>query len=82
MGKVSYVMLDCDNTLVQSERFAFEACADLTNIVMEKYGIDARYTTDSLLEDFVGHNYRGMLVGLQKKHNFKMSCRPRGLRLT
>jgi len=73
MGKVSYVMLDCDNTLVQSERFAFEACADLTNIVMEKYGIDARYTTDSLLEDFVGHNYRGMLVGLQKKHNFKMS---------
>jgi beta-phosphoglucomutase-like phosphatase (HAD superfamily) len=66
-------MLDCDNTLVQSERFAFEACADLTNEVMKKYNIDASYTADSLLEDFVGHNFRGMLKGLQQKHNFSMS---------
>ncbi|KAH7395311.1 HAD-like domain-containing protein [Phaeosphaeria sp. MPI-PUGE-AT-0046c] len=72
MGKVKYIMLDCDNTLVQSERFAFEACADLTNIVMERHNIDARYTADSLLEDFVGHNFRGMLKGLQQKHNFTM----------
>lgn len=72
MGKVKYIMLDCDNTLVQSERFAFEACADLTNIVMEKHGLDTRYTADSLLEDFVGHNFRGMLKGLQAKHNFTM----------
>lgn len=40
--------------------------------MLEKWGIDARYTTDSLLEDFVGHNFRNMLVGLQKKHNFTM----------
>ncbi|KAF2202020.1 HAD-like protein [Delitschia confertaspora ATCC 74209] len=73
MGKVQYILLDCDNTLVQSERLAFEACAELTNEVMEKHNIDARYTTDSLLEDFVGHNFRGMLKGLQKKHNFEMS---------
>jgi beta-phosphoglucomutase-like phosphatase (HAD superfamily) len=66
-------MLDCDNTLVQSERFAFEACADLTNEVMKKYSIDAHYTAESLLEDFVGHNFRGMLKGLQQKHNFTMS---------
>ena len=66
-------MLDCDNTLVQSERVAFEACAELTNTVMEKYKIDARYSADSLLEDFVGHNFRGMLKGLQKKHNFEMT---------
>ncbi|CAO2654962.1 Nn.00g116950.m01.CDS01 [Neocucurbitaria sp. VM-36] len=72
MGKAKYIMLDCDNTLVQSERLAFEACADLTNIVMEKHNIDTRYTADSLLEDFVGHNFRGMLKGLQKKHNFTM----------
>jgi beta-phosphoglucomutase-like phosphatase (HAD superfamily) len=65
-------MLDCDNTLVQSERLAFEACAELTNIVMEKHNIKERYTADSLLEDFVGHNFRGMLKGLQKKHNFEM----------
>ncbi|KAH7069108.1 HAD-superfamily hydrolase-like protein [Paraphoma chrysanthemicola] len=73
MGKAKYIMLDCDNTLVQSERFAFEACADLTNIVMKKYNIDATYSADSLLEDFVGHNFRGMLKGLQKKHNFEMT---------
>ncbi|KAF2828985.1 HAD-like protein [Ophiobolus disseminans] len=72
MGKASYIMLDCDNTLVQSERLAFEACAELTNIVMEKHNLEARYTAESLLEDFVGHNFRGMLKGLQQKHNFTM----------
>ncbi|KAF2215188.1 hypothetical protein CERZMDRAFT_56789 [Cercospora zeae-maydis SCOH1-5] len=72
MGKVKYILLDCDNTLCQSERLAFEACADLTNEVLKKYNVDASYTTDSLLEDFVGHNFRNMLVGLQKKHNFSM----------
>ncbi|QIW99427.1 hypothetical protein AMS68_004945 [Peltaster fructicola] len=73
MAKVKYILLDCDNTLCKSERLAFEACADLTNQVLEKKNIDARYDTDSLLEDFVGHNFRSMLVGLQKKHNFKMT---------
>lgn len=73
MGKVKYILLDCDNTLVQSERLAFEACAELTNEVLEKHGLEARYTTDQLLEDFVGHNFRGMLKGLQTKHNFTMS---------
>lgn len=70
--QVKYILLDCDNTLVQSERLAFEACAELTNEVLEKYGKDVRYTTDQLLEDFVGHNFRGMLKGLQQKHNFTM----------
>jgi beta-phosphoglucomutase-like phosphatase (HAD superfamily) len=40
---------------------------------MKKCNIDAQYTADSLLEDFVGHNFRGMLKGLQKKHNFEMT---------
>ncbi|EXJ87175.1 phosphoglycolate phosphatase [Capronia epimyces CBS 606.96] len=72
MPQVKYVLLDCDNTLVLSERLAFEACADLTNQLLEEYGIKDRYTVDSLLKDFVGQNFRGMLVGLQKKHNFQM----------
>lgn len=72
MGKAKYILLDCDNTLCQSERLAFEACADLTNEVMKKHNIDATYDVDSLLEDFVGHNFRNMLIGLQKKHNFTM----------
>ena len=40
--------------------------------MLEKYNISERYSVDSLLEDFVGQNFRGMLVGLQKKHNFQM----------
>ena len=39
---------------------------------MEKYKIDVRYTTHALLTDFVGQNFRGMITGLQKKHNFEM----------
>jgi len=73
MPKVKYILLDCDNTLVLSERLAFEACADLTNQLLEKHNIPERYTVNSLLEDFVGQNFRGMLVGLQKKHNFQMT---------
>lgn len=73
MGKAKYILLDCDNTLCQSERLAFEACAELTNELLEKKGKDKRYTTDQLLEDFVGHNFRGMLKALQPKHDFTMT---------
>ncbi|RMD45060.1 hypothetical protein DV735_g223, partial [Chaetothyriales sp. CBS 134920] len=69
---VKYVLLDCDNTLCLSEHLAFEACADLTNELLALYNIDHRYTAEGLLEDFVGQNFRGMMVGLQKKHNFQM----------
>ncbi|RMZ89455.1 hypothetical protein DV736_g3326, partial [Chaetothyriales sp. CBS 134916] len=69
---VKYVLLDCDNTLCLSEHLAFEACADLTNELLAIYNIPHRYTAESLLEDFVGQNFRGMMIGLQKKHNFQM----------
>jgi len=72
MGKVKYVLLDCDNTLVLSEKLAFEACTDLTNEILEKYKIADRYTVHQLLETFVGQNFRGMMVGLQQKHGFTM----------
>ena len=73
ISQVKYILLDCDNTLCQSERLAFEACTDLTNELMKKYNINETYTVDGLLEDFVGHNFRNMILGLQKKHNFSMS---------
>ncbi|OQO11149.1 hypothetical protein B0A48_05405 [Cryoendolithus antarcticus] len=73
MGKVKYILLDCDNTLCKSERLAFAACAELSNEVLAKHDVKERYDVDTLLEDFVGHNFRNMLVGLQKKHNFKMT---------
>jgi HAD superfamily hydrolase (TIGR01509 family) len=74
MVKAKYLLLDCDNTLCQSEHLAFEACADLTNELLAEKGIkDVHYTAESLLEDFVGHNFRNMLKGLQKKHGFTMA---------
>ncbi|KIW69989.1 hypothetical protein PV04_02301 [Phialophora macrospora] len=72
MGKAKYILLDCDNTLCLSERLAFEACTDLTNELLEKYNVSDRYTVEDLLEAFVGQNFRGMMVGLQKKHGFQM----------
>jgi HAD superfamily hydrolase (TIGR01509 family) len=45
----------------------------LTNELLEKHNIKQHYTGHDLLQDFVGQNFRGMMVGLQKKHNFKMS---------
>lgn len=45
----------------------------MTNEILHKHGIAATYTQQSLLEQFVGQNFRGMLVGLQKLHGFTLS---------
>ena len=51
---------------------AFEACADLANEVLEKNGSADRYTGPKLLVDFVGQNFRGMMVSLMKKYDFEL----------
>lgn len=53
-----------------SEELAFEACADIANEILEKQGIPDRYTGSQLIGDFVGQNFRGMMVSLQAKYNF------------
>jgi len=45
----------------------------LTNELLQKHGVDAHYTPESLLEQFVGQNFRGMMLGLQKKYGFTMA---------
>lgn len=55
-----------------SEELAFEACAELANEILEKRGIPDRYTGDQLIKDFVGQNFRGMMISLQAKYNFEM----------
>ncbi|KAF2084887.1 HAD-like protein [Saccharata proteae CBS 121410] len=71
--KIKQILLDCDNTLVLSESLAFEACAELANEILAKHGIKDRYTGPALLKDFVGQNFRGMMVSLQKKYSFELS---------
>ncbi|EEP79554.1 conserved hypothetical protein [Uncinocarpus reesii 1704] len=73
MPKITEILFDCDNTLVLSEELAFEACADIANEILEKNKIDHRYTGDQLIVDFVGQNFRGMMVSLQAKFNFALS---------
>ena len=68
--QITELLFDCDNTLVLSEELAFEACADLANEILAKYDVPDRYTGPELLNDFVGQNFRGMVVNLQKKFDF------------
>ena len=70
--QITEILFDCDNTLVLSEELAFEACADLANEILAKYNIPNRYTGPELLNDFVGQNFRGMVVNLQKKFDFSI----------
>lgn len=73
MPAIKHILFDCDNTLVLSEDIAFEACAELANEILEKQKIEDRYTGPQLIKDFVGQNFRGMVVSLQKKYNFELS---------
>lgn len=69
MSQINTLLFDCDNTLVFSEELAFEACADLMNEICESVGSDLRFTRDTLLKEFVGFNFRGMLTELQKRYD-------------
>ncbi|KAI1933535.1 hypothetical protein LOZ58_000511 [Ophidiomyces ophidiicola] len=73
MPKITEILFDCDNTLVLSEDLAFEACADISNEILAKNNINHRYTGEQLIVDFVGQNFRGMMVSLQAKFNFAMA---------
>ncbi|KAK4916201.1 hypothetical protein LTR28_013447, partial [Elasticomyces elasticus] len=66
MPPIKEILFDCDNTLVLSEEIAFEACAELANEILAKNNKSERYTGPALLKDFVGQNFRGMMVSLQK----------------
>jgi HAD superfamily hydrolase (TIGR01509 family) len=70
--QITQLLLDCDNTLVMSEELAFEACADIANEILAKRDITDRYTGEQLIQDFVGQNFRGMMISLQAKYGFEM----------
>ncbi len=71
--QITTLLFDCDNTLVLSEELAFEACAELANEILASRNIPERYTGPQLLNEFVGQNFRGMMVSLQKKYNYQMT---------
>ncbi|KIK61554.1 hypothetical protein GYMLUDRAFT_42553 [Collybiopsis luxurians FD-317 M1] len=71
-AKTTHILFDCDNTLVLSEALAFEACAELSNEILSSQGVADRYTGEQLLVDFVGKNFRGMLMDLQERYKFSL----------
>lgn len=72
---VSTLLFDCDNTLVLSEDLAFEGCADLINQICQKRNItlDKPFTGETLIIEFVGQNFRGMLKTLQERYSFDIT---------
>ncbi|KAG5937470.1 hypothetical protein E4U53_008188 [Claviceps sorghi] len=73
MPKITTLLFDCDNTLVLSEELAFEACAELINKICAERGIQKTFTGESLIVEFVGQNFRGMLTTLQKENGIEIS---------
>jgi HAD superfamily hydrolase (TIGR01509 family) len=71
--QITTLLFDCDNTLVLSESLAFEACAELANEILASRDIPDRYTGPQLLSEFVGQNFRGMMVSLKAKYKYEMS---------
>jgi len=71
--KITTLLFDCDNTLVLSEELAFEACAELINELCASRGLSLSFTGESLIKEFVGQNFRGMLKTLKSQHNLQVS---------
>ncbi|KOS21281.1 6-phosphogluconate phosphatase [Escovopsis weberi] len=73
MPEITAILFDCDNTLVLSEELAFEACADLLNSICAERDLPVSFTGETLIKEFVGQNFRGMLTTLQKQHDIVIS---------
>jgi HAD superfamily hydrolase (TIGR01509 family) len=73
--QINTILLDCDNTLVLSEELAFEGCADLINEIAKTKNVplEQPFTGEKLIIEFVGQNFRGMMVSLQKRYGFDMT---------
>ncbi|KAK3195964.1 hypothetical protein K4F52_000831 [Lecanicillium sp. MT-2017a] len=73
MPEINTLLFDCDNTLVLSEELAFEACADLINEIATARNIEIRFTGETLIKEFVGQNFRGMLTSLQERYGIEIA---------
>lgn len=71
--QIKTLLFDCDNTLVLSEELAFEACADLINEIAAARNVEIRFTGETLIKEFVGQNFRGMLTSLQSRYGIEIS---------
>ncbi|KAL2266391.1 hypothetical protein VTJ83DRAFT_5743 [Remersonia thermophila] len=75
MPKITTLLLDCDNTLVLSEDLAFEGCAQVLNemAAAKSLPLERPFTGPSLIAEYLGHNFRGMLTLLQARYGFTLT---------
>ncbi|KAJ9603993.1 hypothetical protein H2200_011515 [Cladophialophora chaetospira] len=71
--KIKYLFFDCDNTLVLSEDVASEVCCDLINDILKIKGCAVRFSSEKLISDFVGLNFRRIMAILQQQYGFQLS---------
>ncbi|PHH91784.1 hypothetical protein CDD83_10352 [Cordyceps sp. RAO-2017] len=61
-SRITTILFDCDNTLVQSEPIGFEVSAEIANEVLARRGIDdVRFTGPQLQREFVGTTFQAMV---------------------
>ncbi|KAK7432530.1 hypothetical protein QQZ08_001095 [Neonectria magnoliae] len=73
MPQITALLFDCDNTLVLSEELAFEACAELINQICVERNVTITFTGETLIKEFVGQNFRGMLLSLQERYGIEIT---------
>ena len=73
--QMSTILFDCDNTLVMSEKLAFEGCAELINRICVDKGkpLDPPFTGPTLEAEFVGFNFRGMVSELRTRYGLPIT---------
>ncbi|KIW76202.1 hypothetical protein Z517_10948 [Fonsecaea pedrosoi CBS 271.37] len=69
---IKCLLFDCDNTLVLSEDIAFDVCSEIVNEILERKGIATRYTSEDLISQFVGLNFRNIMAVLQQQLGFTL----------
>lgn len=69
-SNISFVLFDCDDTLVGSEKLAFAACCSVVNRTLAHKGVQKQFTPDELCVRFVGKSFRAMITELAGEHSF------------
>jgi beta-phosphoglucomutase-like phosphatase (HAD superfamily) len=70
LDSVRALLCDADDCLFPSESPAFEASTRVTNQLLADFGVDRRFTPDSLRARALGRNFRTSVLDLAAEHGF------------
>ncbi|MBS1957341.1 MAG: HAD family phosphatase [Cyanobacteria bacterium SZAS-4] len=71
--KLEAILHDLDNNLAKTEVVAFEACALVVNKLGKRKGLNLQFTGETLMATFLGMNFKGMAMRLQKQYGFELT---------